>query len=329
MKITIIGDGGWGTAISLLLHANGHSITLWGPFEAYLKEIRSTGENVRYLKGIKLPTDLIWTSDPSDAMRGAELVVLAIPSKFYADVCKKFAGLIAPTTPVVSLTKGLCEATHCRMSELAKKILKIPHVAVLSGPSHAEEVARNIPTAVVAACEDEALAQQIQNIFSAPFFRVYTSTDMIGVEIGGAVKNVIAIAVGASDGLGFGDNSRAALITRGLAEITRFGIASGARPETLSGLSGVGDLIVTCTSQHSRNHSVGERLGKGESIDDILNSMTMVAEGVWNAKIIYALAKRRIVSMPITEAVYHLCYEKLSVKEAVIQLISRDAKPEH
>jgi glycerol-3-phosphate dehydrogenase (NAD(P)+) len=329
MKITIIGDGGWGTAIALLLNSNGHTLTLWGPFEDYLKEIRATGENSRYLKGVKLPSSLNWTSDPQTAMAGAELVVLAMPSKFFADVCKRFTGLISQTTPVVSLTKGLCEATHCRMSELAQEILHVPHVVVLSGPSHAEEVARNIPTAVVAACEDEARAQQIQKIFTAPFFRVYTSTDSIGVEIGGAVKNVIAIAVGASDGLGFGDNTRAALITRGLAEITRFGIALGAKPETLSGLSGVGDLIVTCTSQHSRNHTVGERLGKGEKINDILASMTMVAEGVWNAKVIYALAKLNSVSMPITETVYNLCYEGLSVREAVARLISRDAKPEH
>jgi glycerol-3-phosphate dehydrogenase (NAD(P)+) len=215
------------------------------------------------------------------------------------------------------------------MSELAQDILHIPHVVVLSGPSHAEEVARNIPTAVVAACEDEARAQQIQQIFTAPFFRVYTSTDPIGVEIGGAVKNVIAIAVGASDGLGFGDNTRAALITRGLAEVIRFGIAFGAKPETLSGLSGVGDLIVTCTSRHSRNHTVGERLGKGEAIKDIVGSMKMVAEGVWNAKVIYALAKRANISMPITEVVYGLCYENLSVKEAVTRIVSRDAKPEH
>jgi glycerol-3-phosphate dehydrogenase (NAD(P)+) len=329
MKITIIGDGGWGTAIALLLNKNGHALTLWGPFEDYLKEIRTTGENSRYLKGVKLPSCLTWTSDPQTAMTGAELVVLAMPSKFFADVCKRFTGLIPPITPVVSLTKGLCEATHCRMSELAQEILHIPHVVVLSGPSHAEEVARNIPTAVVAACEDESRAQQIQKIFTAPFFRVYTSTDPVGVEIGGAVKNVIAIAVGASDGLGFGDNTRAALITRGLAEITRFGIALGAKPETLSGLSGVGDLIVTCTSQHSRNHTVGERLGKGEKINDILASMTMVAEGVWNAKVIYALAKLNNVSMPITETVYNLCYEDLSVREAVARLISRDAKPEH
>jgi glycerol-3-phosphate dehydrogenase (NAD(P)+) len=329
MKITIIGDGGWGTAIGLLLQSNGHTITLWGPFEDYLETIRSTGENTRYLKGVRLPDTLRWTADPLKATEGAELVVLAMPSKFFADVCKRFVGLIPPTIPVVSLTKGLCEATHCRMSELAENILGLPSVVVLSGPSHAEEVARRIPTAVVAACEDETHAQQIQQIFTSPVFRVYTSTDTVGVELGGAVKNVIAIAVGASDGLGFGDNTRAALITRGLAEITRFGIAFGARPETLAGLSGVGDLIVTCTSQHSRNHTVGERLGKGESIQDILSSMTMVAEGVWNAKVIHALAQQVHVSMPITQAVYGLCYENLSVKDAVIQLISRDAKPEY
>ena len=328
MNITIIGDGGWGTAIGLLLNGYGHAVTLWGPFSDYLDEIRAAQENKRYLPGVPLPDTLRWTADPATAAAGADLVVLAMPSKFFAEVCRTFAAHIPSGTPVVSLTKGLCEVTHCRMSELAQDILGLDRIAVLSGPSHAEEVARKIPTAVVAASADVDLARHIQQVFSGPSFRVYTSADPLGVEVGGAVKNVIAIAVGASDGLGFGDNTRAALITRGLAEVTRFGIALGARPETLAGLSGVGDLIVTCTSAHSRNHSVGMRLGQGEAIGDILGSMKMVAEGVWNAKVIHALAQKFTISMPITEVVYGLCYGDLSAATAVGQLMSRDAKPE-
>ena len=328
MKITIIGDGGWGTAIGLLLNSYGHAVTLWGPFPEYLDELRALRENTRFLPGVALPDTLSWTSDPAAATAGAEVVVLASPSKYYADVCGKFKGLIPSGTLVVSLTKGLCEATHCRMSELAQEILGLDAIAVLSGPSHAEEVARGIPTAVVAASEDEAVAKRVQKLFSGPLFRVYTSTDPLGVEIGGAVKNVIAIAVGASDGLGFGDNTRAALITRGLSEITRFGIALGACPGTFAGLSGVGDLIVTCTSHHSRNHSVGERLGRGESIGAILGSMKMVAEGVWNAKVIHTLGRTYGVTLPITDVVYGLCYEGLAAIDAVATLMTRDMKSE-
>jgi len=328
MKITIVGDGGWGTAMGLLLHSYGHTVTLWGPFETYLQEIRAGHENTRFLPGIRLPDALRWTADPAEAAAGAEGIVLASPSKFYADVCKRFKGLIPSGARVVSLTKGLCETTHCRMSELAQEILGLDAIAVLSGPSHAEEVARGIPTAVVAASEDEALAKRVQQLFSGPLFRVYTSTDPLGVEIGGAVKNVVAIAVGASDGLGFGDNTRAALITRGLAEITRFGIALGACPGTFAGLSGVGDLIVTCTSRHSRNRSVGERLGRGEEIGAILGGMKMVAEGVWNAKVIHALGHTYGVAMPITDVVYALCYEGLPAGAAVASLMTREMKPE-
>jgi len=328
MKTTIIGDGGWGTAIGLLLHSYGHEVTLWGPFPDYLDEIRARGENARFLPGVPVPPTLRWTAEAADAATDTELFVLATPSKFYADVCRRFAGLIPHDALVVSLTKGLCEATHCRMSELAQEILGLDAIAVLSGPSHAEEVARKIPTAVVAAAADPAVAQRVQRLFSGPLFRVYTSTDPLGVEIGGAVKNVIAIAVGASDGLGFGDNTRAALITRGLAEVTRFGLALGAQAETFSGLSGVGDLIVTCTSRHSRNHSVGERLGRGEPINAILGSMKMVAEGVWNSKVIHTLGKTRDVSMPITDTVHALCYEGLAARDAVETLMLRDMKAE-
>ena len=328
MNITIIGDGGWGTAIGLLLDSYGHQVTVWGPFEDYLAEIRARRENTRFLPGVALADSLRWTADPAAAVAGTDAVVLATPSKFYADVCGKFKGLIPADTLVISLTKGLCEATHCRMSELAQDILGLNDIAVLSGPSHAEEVARKIPTAVVAASANEGIALRVQQLFSGPLFRVYTSTDPLGVEIGGAVKNVIAIAVGASDGLGFGDNTRAALITRGLAEVTRFGIALGAQPVTFAGLSGIGDLIVTCTSRHSRNHSVGERLGRGETIDAILGSMKMVAEGVWNAKVIHTLGRTHHVEMPITDIVYALCYEGFSARTAVETLMTRDMKAE-
>lgn len=327
-KISIIGDGGWGTAVGLLLHSYGHAATIWGPFPDYLDELRAARENYRFLPGISLPDGLRWTADPATAVVGADVVVLASPSAYLADVCELFAGRIPAQALVISLTKGLCEATHCRMSERARDILGVEQVAVLSGPSHAEEVARGQPTAVVAAAADEATARRVQALFGGPCFRVYTSTDPLGVEIGGAVKNVIAIAVGAADGLGLGDNTRAALITRGLAEIIRFGLARGARPETFSGLSGVGDLIVTCTSRHSRNHTVGERLGRGETIQDILNSMRMVAEGVWNAKVLRALARETGVAMPITQAVYSLCHENLPARAAVEALMSRDPKAE-
>ena len=327
MKISVIGDGGWGTAIALLLHGYGHKVTVWVPFADYLDEIKSCGQNSRYLPGVKIPDSLEWTNDETVAA-AADCVVLAVPSRFYASVCSRFAGKIPTTTPVVSLTKGLCESTHQRMSEIAAATLNNNNIVVLSGPSHAEEVARGIPTAVVAATHNHSLAVQIQELFSGPRFRVYTSPDPLGVELGGAIKNVIAIAVGASDGLGFGDNTRAAIITRGLAEMTRLGVALGALPETFAGLSGTGDLIVTCTSRHSRNRSVGERLGKGESIQQILDSMKMVAEGVWNAKAVRSIATAHNVDVPISAEVCRLCYENASAADSVTNLMSRDMKPE-
>lgn len=328
MKITIIGDGGWGTANAMLLAGYGHDVTVWGPFPDYIAEVAKTHLNPKYLVGVTIPESIHWTSDCAAAVKDAEIVVLASPSKFYGGVCEKFKGLVKPTTLVVSLTKGLCEKTHSRMSELATSILGLKRIVVLSGPTHAEEVSRGIPTAIVAASTNLDDAKTVQKIWTGPLFRVYTSDDPVGVEVGGAVKNVIAIAVGASDGLGFGDNTRAALITRGLAEITRFARAYGAKPATLYGLSGVGDLIVTCTSRHSRNHSVGERLGKGEKIKDILASMQMVAEGVWNSNVIHGLAKKLNVEMPITDIVYALCYKDYDVRQAVETLMTRSMKSE-
>ena len=328
MKIAVIGDGGWGTANALLLAGYGHEVTVWGPFADYLDEVRATRRNTRYLPGVTLPETIAWTADEAQAVAGAEVVVLAMPSKFFAGVCARFKGLIRPETLTVSLTKGVCEETHARMSELAKEILGLEHVVVLSGPTHAEEVSRGIPTAIVAASSDLADAERVQAIWNGSRFRVYTSDDPVGVEVGGAVKNVIAIAVGCSDGLGFGDNTRAALVTRGLAEVARFAAAYGARPQTVFGLSGIGDLIVTCTSVHSRNHAVGERLGRGEKIQAITESMKMVAEGVWNARVIHELAAKMNVEMPITDLVYRICYEDFPVETAISTLMDRAMKRE-
>ena len=328
MKIAVIGDGGWGTATAMLLSSYGHDVCVWGPFADYIEEIRSTGSNPRYLKGVAIPSEIKWTADRSEALAGAKIVVLALTSKYYASVCESFKGLIPSDATVVSLTKGICEQTGKRMSELAESILDLQNVVVLSGPSHAEEVARGIPTTVVAASKDLLSAKLVQKVWSGNAFRVYTSDDPVGVEIGGAVKNVIAVAVGCSDGLGFGDNTRAALITRGLAELSRFALACGAKRETVSGLSGVGDLIVTCTSVHSRNHYVGERLGRGDTMKDILDSMHMVAEGVWNARAIRGMALKLGVEMPITDLVYRVCYENFNIREAIAVLMGRPMKGE-
>lgn len=328
MKIAVIGDGGWGTANAMLLAGYGNDVTLWGAFPEYIEEMKRTRKNEKFLKGVTLPDNLRLTADCNEAVKGAEIVVLAPPSKFFTSVVGKFKGLVTKDMLVVSITKGLCEKTNRRMTELGEEILGTGRIVALAGPTHAEEVGRGIPTAIVAACEDEAKAKKVQAVWSGPLFRVYTSSDPVGVEIGGAVKNVLAIAVGCSDGMGFGDNTRAALITRGLVEMKRFVIAYGGQPETLSGLAGIGDLIVTCTSVHSRNHSVGERLGKGEKIGDILGSMQMVAEGVWNSKVVHEIAVRLGVDMPICELVYKLCYEGFDAKNAVTMMMGRELKGE-
>lgn len=328
MKIAVIGDGGWGTANALLLAGYGHNVTLWGAFPDYVEEMRRTRRNEKFLKGVVLPDNLKLTADRAEAVKGAEVVVLAPPSKYFTSVVSGFKGLITSDKLLVSITKGLCEATNRRMTDLGAEILGTGPVVALAGPTHAEEVSRGIPTAIVAACVDPEKAKRVQEIWSGPLFRVYTSNDPVGVEIGGAVKNVLAISVGCSDGLGFGDNTRAALITRGLVEMKRFVLAYGGQPETLSGLAGIGDLIVTCTSVHSRNHSVGERLGKGEKIADILGSMQMVAEGVWNSKVVHEIAKKLGVEMPICELVYALCYKGFDVKDAAKAMMERKLKSE-
>ncbi len=327
-RITILGDGGWGTALGLILHGKGCRVRLWGPFPDYIERVRRERANPLYLPGIPLPDGLIWTADRAEAVDKAELVILAVPSKYFRGVLEKFAGLLPKSCPVVSVSKGLDGATRRRLTEVALEVLKPPAVAALSGPSHAEEAARGVPTAVALACADAAMAKRLQSALMTPRFRIYTSDDVVGVELGGALKNVIALAVGASDGLGFGDNTRAALITRGLAEISRLGCALGAHPDTFAGLSGLGDLVVTCTSRWSRNRGVGERLGRGESIGQILAGMKQVAEGLTTCGIVRALAHKHGIRAPITEEVYALIHEGKSPQAAVQSLLGRTARPE-
>ena len=328
MKTTVIGDGGWGTALALVLRENGHEVTLWGPFAETINEIREGGENVLYLPGVALPDDLTWTADRERAVEDSELVVLAVPTKYYREVVGTFRGLVPPNCLVVSVAKGLDSRTHERMTQVAATLLELPTVAALSGPSHAEEVARRIPTAVVVAGTDAGQSHALQRCFANPRFRVYTSGDVVGVELGGALKNVIAIAVGVSDGLGFGDNTRAALITRGLAEMTRLGCALGAEHATFSGLSGMGDLIVTCTSGLSRNRSVGERIGRGETVAEVLGNMQQAVEGAWNCASARALAHNSGVEVPITEEVYGIIHEGRDPHDAVAALLARAVRPE-
>ena len=327
-RIAIIGDGGWGTALALTLLGNGHRVTVWGPFPEYIEEICGKRENPLYLPGVTLPPDVAWTSDRAMAAEGADVIVLAVPTRFFRAVAASFRGVIPASAAVVSVAKGLDAQTHHRMSEVAQEVLGRGPVAALSGPSHAEEVARRVPTAVVIASADAAQARMLQSVFMGPRFRVYTSDDVAGVELGGALKNIMAIAAGASDGIGCGDNTKAALLTRGLAEITRLGCALGAKPATFAGLSGMGDLIVTCTSRFSRNRSVGERLGRGEKIDAILASMKQVAEGVWTCELARDLARERGIEVPITEEVFAVLHEAKNPLEAVGDLMMRSAKPE-
>ncbi|QHI68556.1 NAD(P)H-dependent glycerol-3-phosphate dehydrogenase [Tichowtungia aerotolerans] len=326
MNCFVIGNGGWGTALAMTLAGNGHRVTIWGPFEEEIETIRSAGENSVYLPGVDLPSEIKWTSDPS-ASAGTDLVVMVTPSRFYRSTLETFVPYLSENTLIVSATKGLDEKTHQRMSEVAEEVLH-REIAVLSGPSHAEEVARGVPTAVTVAGSDFQTLEKIQAAFMGPAFRVYTSDDLIGVELGGTLKNVIAVAAGILDGIGLGDNSKAALMTRGLAEIARLGAALGAKPETFSGLSGIGDLIVTCASRHSRNRSVGERLGRGESLQEIMNGMKQVAEGIWNAKAARDLAEKHHIDVPITEEVCQIVENGKDPKQALHDLMNRDPKAE-
>jgi glycerol-3-phosphate dehydrogenase (NAD(P)+) len=325
MKVTVLGAGAWGTALAKLLHDGGHAVSLWVFEPECLEQIRATGRNEMFLPGIDLPRDWQLHLDPVRALAGAELVVAAVPSSPFR---KATACLATFTGGIVTVTKGIEFDTGLTMTGVLDQIAPAAPVACLSGPTLALEVARGIPTAIVAASASPDLAAQVQDLFHRPTFRVYTSGDVLGVELGGALKNVMAIAAGVCDGLGFGDNSKAALITRGIAEMRRLGVACGAQPETFSGLSGIGDLTVTCFSKLSRNRGFGERLGRGDAPQAILAHRTSVAEGYPTARAAYALARRLGVYTPIIDEVHAMLYENKNAQRALQDLIDRSSKAE-
>src|SRR5438105_4184502 len=329
--VTVLGAGSWGTALAVHLARIGHDVRLWARDPGFAATLSAVRENAVYLPGVPFPPTVTPNPDLAEACAGTEMLVFVCPSSGVRPLAEKLGTLLRHEPVVVSAAKGVEHETHFTMSAILEDVLGQDHrarVAVLSGPSFAREVGQGVPTAVTAAARDPAVADAVQRVFAGQTFRVYTSTDVVGVEIGGAVKNVIALAAGVSDGLGFGHNSRAALITRGLAEITRLAVQLGADRQTLSGLSGLGDLVLTCTGDLSRNRTVGLRLGRGERLRDIVASMKEVAEGVHNTRSVRALAQSVGVEMPITEQMHLLLYEDKPPLQAVIDLMTRGLKRE-
>lgn len=321
--VAVIGSGSWGTALAIQLKRAGNNVILWSFKEEEAASILADRENKEFLPGIKIDKDIIVTCKDED-VTWADMIVFSTPSKFVRNMAKRFSPYIKENQIVVNVAKGFEDHTLLRLSQVIKEEIPQCRVAVLSGPSHAEEVGKNLATTIVAASEDIEVAKEVQNTFMSPTFRVYTNTDIIGVELGGALKNLIALAAGISDGCGFGDNTKAALMTRGLHEISRLAVAMGAKRETLSGLAGVGDMIVTCTSMHSRNRRAGILLGQGKSLQEALDEVHMVVEGVVNAKAAYELSKKLNISMPITDEINNVLNEGKDVKQAVFDLMTRD-----
>lgn len=330
MKTCVLSDGAWGTVLALLLLDNGHKTTLWGPFPDYIAEMRKTGENPKFLPGAKLNPELLLEDDMEKAVSGCDIIVLAAPSQYLRNTLNKLKPHIKPGQILVNVAKGIENESLKRMSELTREILGEQPYVVLSGPSHAEEVVKKHPAAVVVASTDIRYAEIAQGAFMNNYFRVYTSDDVTGLELGGALKNVLAIAAGVIDGMKIGDNPKAALMTRGIAEMARLGVALGGKYETFSGLSGIGDLIVTCTSGFSRNRHVGEELGRGKNIDAILKAMGMVvAEGVRTAKSAYELARKVNIETPIINEVYYVLYENKNPRQGISDLMGRKARREN
>ncbi|WP_108671115.1 NAD(P)H-dependent glycerol-3-phosphate dehydrogenase [Peribacillus acanthi] len=330
-KVAVIGAGSWGTALAMVLADNGHDVRLWGHNASQIEEINTYHTNKKYLPEIELPSSIIGYDSLEKALDGVEHVILAVPTKAIREVLSSIAEVISNPIVVVHVSKGIEPDTLLRISEMIEEVMPstlLKDVVVLSGPSHAEEVSLRHPTTVTVSSMNMKAAEVIQDLFMNTNFRVYTNADVIGVEIGGALKNIIALAAGITDGLGYGDNAKAALITRGLAEIARLGTTMGANPLTFSGLTGIGDLIVTCTSVHSRNWRAGNMLGKGQNLDEVLENMGMVVEGVRTTKAAYQLAKKYDVKMPITEALYGVLFNGDPVKAAVDTLMSRTKKSE-
>jgi glycerol-3-phosphate dehydrogenase (NAD(P)+) len=323
--VVVIGDGGWGTTLAMLLFRNGVRVTLWSAFPEHVEELLAHRENRRYLPGVPLPDGLSISADPFEAARGAELALSVVPTQYLRGVAETFEDALEGAVPLVSATKGIEIETFRTPSEILTEVLGERPIAVLSGPSHAEEVAVGLPASVVVASSDVELARATQETLSSDSFRVYTHGDPKGAELGGALKNVIAIAAGISDGLGLGDNAKAALITRGIVEMARFGQAHGARRPTFFGLAGLGDLATTCYSRHSRNRHVGEEIGRGKPLETILSEMQMVAEGVWTTRALFGPeSEARGIPMPIAEQVHAVLFEGKDPRQAVLELMRRE-----
>ena len=331
MRIAVLGAGSWGTTLSILLSNNSHNVSLWSYRETHANTIRLKRENPSFLPGIRIPEAILATSNLQEAVEEKQVIVAAVPSQYLRHVVSQIAGTIRHDMVLVNVAKGIENGTLMTMSEMLHETLPaLPaeNIATLSGPSHAEEVSQKVPTTVVVASRSLETATLVQSVFLTPYFRVYASTDLRGVELGGALKNVIAIAAGIVDGAGLGDNTKAALMTRGIAEITRLGCALGADERTFAGLSGIGDLMVTCMSRHSRNRHVGVEIGKGRKLPDILSEMVMVAEGVATTKSAYDLAIRTGIDVPITTEVYRILFEGKDPLTACYDLMTRDPKGE-
>lgn len=329
-KISVIGSGGWGIALAILLHKNGHNLTIWSFDKKEAEELKTTRENKTKLPNILLPEDIKVTDDLKEAVNDKDILILAVPSKAIRSVSKSLKNIIKDNQIIVNVAKGLEEDTLETMTDIIEEELKgkKTQVAVLSGPSHAEEVGKGIPTTCVVSAHNKELTLYLQNIFMNPSFRVYTSPDMLGIEIGGALKNVIALAAGIADGLNYGDNTKAALITRGIKEIASLGVAMGGEQSTFYGLTGLGDLIVTCASMHSRNRRAGILLGQGKTLDEAIKEVNMVVEGVYSARSALMAAKKYNIEIPIIEQVNAVLFENKNAAEAVNELMIRDKKLE-
>lgn len=328
--VSVIGDGSWGTTLAVHLALNNYPVRLWGPFPQYVRQMKKNRYNSKFLPGVRLPKLVDPDEDLRAALEYCHIMVFAVPSKYALSVLKqiKKTRVDFKNKLIISVTKGFDHESLLRMSQLIERELQRNNIAVLSGPTIASEVARKIPSSAVVACKHMSTAKHLQAIFHSEWFRVYTNSDVIGVELGGSLKNVIAVACGLCDGLGYGSNTKAAILTRGLAEIARLGKAMGARAKTFSGLTGLGDLVTTCISPASRNRTVGEQLGEGKPIEKILKSMDMVAEGVETAKSVYKLSRQYEVEMPISEEVYNILYKGKKPADAVAELMTRKSKSE-
>ena len=327
-RIGILGAGSWGTALAILLHDNGHDVTVWSIHEEEVETLNTTRRHERKLPGVEIPEGIVFTTDMKETMSDKDVCVLAVPSPFIRSTCQKMKQYVRAGQIIVNVAKGIEENTLYTLTDIIEEELPYADACVLSGPSHAEEVSRRLPTTCVVSSRTRKTAEYLRSVFVSPVFRVYISPDMLGIELGGALKNVIALAAGTADGLGYGDNTKAALITRGIAEIARLGIKMGGKPETFYGLTGIGDLIVTCASMHSRNRKAGYLMGRGYTMEEAMKEVQMVVEGVYSAKAALELSRKYQVEMPIVEQVNKVLFENKNAEEAVKELMLRDKKIE-